>query len=102
MFMPPKDEELLMPIDGWVENAYYIVEVSMERANPIFTALLFTGFLHEGNPAGYSHVLGPSHDKIPLHDVHYMKPRTLLAVVKDHKLRATTLDMNITTWKEMK
>jgi hypothetical protein len=103
LFMPPKKKELLMPIDGWQENAYYIADVSMNRSNPIFRALMFTGFLHDGVPAGYSHVLGPSHDKILIRDLHYLKPRTLIAYIgKDHELLAATpRHLDIVTWKEM-
>ena len=41
------------PEGGWEENTYYVCEVSREYGNPIFSAIIYSGFLNkvlEPNP----------------------------------------------------
>ena len=34
------------PEGGWEENTYYVCEVSREYGNPIFSAIMYSGFLN--------------------------------------------------------
>ena len=44
------------PKGGWEPQSHYVVEVSAFDGNPIFKAILYTGFLNGSNnePEGYS------------------------------------------------
>ena len=46
--------EIHAPDGGWKAHTWYLADVSMFKGNPIFKALLFTGFLDNGKPTGYS------------------------------------------------
>jgi hypothetical protein len=93
--MPPKYKEILMPVNGWEPNAFYLVEIAMSINNPVFRALLFTGFIQDGRPGGYSKIIGPSHDDIMPRRVYYLRP---LALVIREKMKPT--NEPITVWKD--
>lgn len=62
--------------EGWEERAYYVVEVSGGRGNPIFLGILYTGFLDKkGNPQGYSGIFNPTMEPefLPLSQFRYIK-----------------------------
>lgn len=44
------------PKGGWEPQSHYVVEVSAFKGNPIFRAILYTGFLNgkDNQPGGYS------------------------------------------------
>jgi len=46
------------PEGGWERCSYYVVEVATHKRNPIFKAILYTGFLDKRTqqPLGYSGV----------------------------------------------
>ena len=61
------------PKEGWKVHSYYVVEVSTSPGNPIFEAILYTGFLDntksyprefldntKSYPRGYSGIFNPS------------------------------------------
>ena len=52
------------PEGGWEAQSYYVVGVSGHKGNPIFKAILYTGFLETGTdyPLGYSGVFNPTMD----------------------------------------
>lgn len=51
-----------LPPEPWEPQSYYVVNVSMRPGNPWHKALLFTGFLTNGKPGGYSGLFHPSYD----------------------------------------
>ena len=53
MNMPP-ERKRHAPDGGWVAQAYYIVDVAFNASNPVHRAILFTGFLNDGQPGGYA------------------------------------------------
>ena len=64
------------PKGGWEPKSNYVVEVSVYHGNPIFKAILYTGFLNGPNntPGGYSGIFintGDSHSD--LKDFMYIK-----------------------------
>ena len=72
----PKKYYHIPPEGGWEERAYYTVEVSGGKGNPIFLGILYTGFLSkEGTPQGYSGIFNPTMEPefLPLHHFQYIK-----------------------------
>lgn len=51
-----------LPKEPWEEQSYYVVGVSWRKGNPWHKALLYTGFLTDGKPCGYSGVFHPSYE----------------------------------------
>lgn len=46
---------VIAPSEGWAAQTYYIVDVSMSAGNPVFRAILYSGFLSDGvNPGAYA------------------------------------------------
>jgi hypothetical protein len=56
MRMPPEKSNAQQIIESfeWKELTWYRAKVARSSANPIFDALIFTGFLSDGKPNGYS------------------------------------------------
>ena len=53
------------PEGGWEENTYYICEVSTGYGNPIFSAIIYSGFLIRALELGvYSGVFSPLMDQV--------------------------------------
>lgn len=51
---------IIPPRAGWLQQAYYYVEVSVADNNPIFNGVLYTGFLTpEGHPGSYAKIMAP-------------------------------------------
>ena len=64
------------PEGGWEKDTYYVCEVSRDYGNPIFEAILYSGFLNTAlEPGGYSGVFSPLMDQKfrPLNHFKYMK-----------------------------
>jgi hypothetical protein len=98
--MPPSKSIIYAPVGGWVEQSYYIVELSVGRCNPIWRALMYTGFLDAYDaPGGYSGFISHAegHGDIDYYRVHYMKPLHHITKEVDFEIVPTV----ITAW-EMK
>ena len=101
----PQFKEIRAPHGGWVPWGIYLVKVSQRASNPIYTALMCSGFLngrdpnlnrsriqaHEPEmppphhrtewPGGYSTLWSPgSHDAQDYERVFFLEPIALLAV----------------------
>lgn len=48
------ERKIYAPEGGWKPQAFYVVEVSFNESNPIHLDIFYTGFLNNGNPAGYN------------------------------------------------
>jgi len=76
------------PEGGWKPHCWYLVEASCRTSNPIFAALLFTGFLSDnGQPAGYSFVMAANGgDPTSVNSFLYIRPiRELYDTSEDFK-----------------
>lgn len=62
---------------GWEPHTFYAVLVSVSPNNPIWGAILYTGFLNgpDGGPGGYASVWngGTDESTTPFHRLHYLK-----------------------------
>jgi hypothetical protein len=80
MFLP-ESKEIIKPKGGWKQGGIYLVEVSWHSGNPVHEAILFVGFLEDGNFAGYCEIYSNSYDHpMKCDDVYYLKPIKLLHV----------------------
>ena len=64
------------PEGGWEKDTYYVCEVSIEYGNPIFEAIIYSGFLSMAQePGNFSGVLSPLgyNEYVPLKDYKYIK-----------------------------
>ena len=64
------------PEGGWEKDTYYVCEVSMAYENPIFVAIIYSGFLNRTQePGNLSGVLSPLGYKeyVSLNDFKYIK-----------------------------
>lgn len=88
-FMPPSERTIHEPEGGWVEQAYYVVEIAMFSSNPIHIGIFFTGFLNGGNaeeklPGGYHGMMYVPGEDTEFHGlygrnrIHYLKPLHLI------------------------
>jgi hypothetical protein len=65
---------IIPPTNGWKPQSYYKVKVSLNANNPIHESIFYSGFLHEGEPAGYSQVWNPTYDNaIPTEGIFHME-----------------------------
>lgn len=75
--LPPKDRTIIPPAEGWEQNAYYSVAVSMHPKNPIFSAIFFSGFLNvmDGSPGGYNCLFNPTMEgeQPSINQFHYLR-----------------------------
>lgn len=75
MKMPPQNRTLITPPEGWEPESWYQVEVSFNRNNPVHRALLFTGFLRNGQPGNYHYLTSSGWGELSkLDEVHYLSP----------------------------
>ncbi|MBU0564916.1 MAG: hypothetical protein KJ890_15610 [Gammaproteobacteria bacterium] len=75
MKMPPQNRTLITPPEGWEPESWYQVEVSFNRNNPVHRALLFTGFLHDGQPGNYHYLTSSGWEELSkLDELHYLSP----------------------------
>lgn len=74
MKMPPKDQTILGPKDGWKEQRFYLVELAYSRYNPIHRSIFFSGFLNKGKPGAYNCIFNPTYNGMyRINDLHYLK-----------------------------
>ena len=72
-FLPTK-KAIIPPTNGWKPQSYYKVIVALNANNPIHESIFYSGFLHEGEPAGYNQVWNPTYDRtFPIHEIFYLK-----------------------------
>jgi hypothetical protein len=72
-FLPIK-KAIIPPTNGWKPQSYYKVKVALNANNPIHESIFYSGFLHEGEPAGYNQVWNPTYDRtFPIHEIFYLK-----------------------------
>ncbi len=65
--LPPAIKTLKMPLEGWTENTYYVVDVAFNKDNPIHRSILYVGFTHqkqgwEGLRGGYTALMNGTYD----------------------------------------
>ena len=67
--------QIIPPAKGWEQHSLYQVEVSFDKNNVVHRAVFYSGFLHEGQPAGYNQLWSPLYDDAPLtiSNAHYLK-----------------------------
>lgn len=72
--LPPAERTILPPPGGWEEESYYVVAVSVNSNNPVFTAIFYTGYLNEnGTPGNYNGLTSTPNELIPLRKCHYLR-----------------------------
>lgn len=63
------------PPKGWEEETWYLVNVAYSSCNVIHRAFFFTGFLTDGEPAGYNQIVNPGYDENKqFREAFYLKP----------------------------
>ena len=71
------------PKEGWKKNSWYLVAISFNCQNPIYRALFFTGFIHEGKPGSYNMIADPTSDSpLSLKDIYYLRAIRLVVTEK--------------------
>lgn len=76
MMLPSKKRYIEVPKGGWKERTFYVVVVSVGPANPVWGAILFSGFLNglDGGPGGYASVWnGGVETVVEFHKLHFLK-----------------------------
>ena len=70
----PKGRQIL-PKEGWKEKTYYIVEAAFSANNPIHRKIFFSGYLHNGQPAGYNcfATFGAGSEHLTIEDAYFIK-----------------------------
>ena len=70
-----EDKQINIPESGWKEHTWYRVNISMNANNPVFEGLLYTGFVNDGKPEGYSLLMsGTTPDETILYrELHYLE-----------------------------
>lgn len=72
------------PKEGWEEEAVYLVDVSFNKNNPIHRSVLFSGFLHDGEPGNYHMICNTSYERnFELKDIYYLKVIRKIASKED-------------------
>lgn len=76
----PDGPEVIKPSTGWLPQTWYLVDVSLSEHNPIHCCLMYTGFLSNGEPGGYSclHSANGGGNMYPISEAYYLKPRKRL------------------------
>jgi len=65
---------IIPPKDGWKQKTYYIIECAFSKTNVIHKSILYSGFLHNGEPSGYSFIISAGYENIKsFHEAFYIK-----------------------------
>ena len=74
-FLGLRERTIMPPLDGWEAQTYYVVAVAFNSNNIIHKAIFYTGFLHEGNPAGYNNfgVFNRDDSLFDISDAYYLR-----------------------------
>ena len=76
------------PEGGWEENTYYVCEVSRDYGNPVFEAIIYSGFLtNDFEPGFYSRVFIVYNQYTRLKDFKYMKVIRKIDMTTPNKLK---------------
>lgn len=91
------------PEGGWEPQSYYVVEVSTSPNNPIFEAILYTGFLNaifldntKSYPREYSGIFNPSikPEFMPMKNFQYIKViRKIDMIILNRNKQMTELNL---------
>ena len=77
-FMPPKERRIIIPIGGWIDRAFYVVEVAFSETNPVHRQIFYTGIVDQENeykPGKYNEIwCATCEDPVTYDDVFYMRP----------------------------
>lgn len=74
--LPPRERTIIAPEGGWEPRTYYVAEVASRPTNPIHRAIFYSGFLNNGEPAGYNAIYNATYeleDIKPIQRAHYLK-----------------------------
>ena len=74
------------PDKDWEPQTYYKVKIALFEGNCTHTAIMYTGFLNNGIPSGYSAVWSATYDKAIEHTSHYSRKFDKARVFKAKKL----------------
>ena len=81
-------EGIIPPENGWIENTWYLCEVSYKEGNPVHETLFYTGFLNgkDKSPGGYNCLVPINgtgdHRHTEIDQVRYLKAIKLLHINK--------------------
>jgi len=69
-----KKGTVIPPKGGWVKSTYYIVWASFSEGNPIHKYIFYSGFLNNGEPAGYNGFLSTNiSDKLDYSSAYHLE-----------------------------
>ena len=74
--MPPEKHEIIPPEGGWKELTYYVVDISVNKNNPVHRAIMYVGFLGKQNPlaGGYTGLMRTSGaDCYPVNTLYFIR-----------------------------
>jgi len=84
----------IYPKDGLRPHSWYLVEVATDQHNPVFRALMYTGFLQSNKPDGYSGIVqNGTSAPIRIESTYYLKVIRLVASEDDFRMDAVTKAM---------
>ncbi|AUR92077.1 hypothetical protein NVP1188A_70 [Vibrio phage 1.188.A._10N.286.51.A6] len=68
-----KNATIIPPEGGWKDQCTYRVLVCFSSGNPKHEAIFYSGFVINGQPAGYNQLFNPTWEKNHnIHDVYYL------------------------------
>lgn len=77
-----------LPPEPWKPRTYYRVKVSWRPGNCLHSAILYTGFLTRGKPAGYSGLFSPNYEPefLPLDHSHTLLITSIKELITQDEL----------------
>lgn len=79
-------KEINTPENGWIENAYYVVDACFGPQNPVARYIFFTGFLSWGVPQGYNKFISSGCEVKEYKDAFFINPIQLLAMTDEDNI----------------
>lgn len=81
-----KSKGIFKPEGGWESHTWYVGKCRMNKYNPAFKVLIYSGFLINGKPGGYSGVFSSNccptsrSDNIgwEVEDCYYLRPEKVI------------------------